>query len=60
MKILSIIFEAIFSPFTTLLRANAMPDPNKKVKSFLVLFISLIIVAALILIVYSEVIFKWF
>lgn len=60
MKILNTIIEIITSPFTILLRANAMPDPNKKVKPLLVLFISLIIVAVLILLIYREVIFQWF
>ena len=48
-KVLFIIFEAIISPFTLLLRANVVPNPNKVVKLWLVFIISAIIVALLVL-----------
>lgn len=58
-KVLYIIFEAIISPFTLLLRANVVPNPNKVVKLWLVFIISAIIVALLVLYNYREVIFRW-
>ena len=57
-KVLFIIFEAIISPFTLLLRANVVPNPNKVVKLWLVFIISAIIVALLVLYNYREVIFR--
>ena len=57
-KVLYIIFEAIISPFTLLLRANVVPNPNKVVKLWLVFIISAIIVALLVLYNYREVIFR--
>ena len=57
-KVLYIIFEAIISPFTLLLRANVVPNPHKVVKLWLVFIISAIIVALLVLYNYREVIFR--
>lgn len=57
-KALYVIFEAIISPFTLLLRANVVPNPNKVVKLWLVFIISAIIVALLVLYNYREVIFR--
>ena len=57
-KVLAIIFEAIISPFTLLLRTSAVPNPNKNVKLWLVLLISIIIVALIIIYNYREVIFR--
>jgi hypothetical protein len=57
-KVLYVIFEAIISPFTLLLRANVVPNPNKVVKLWLVFIISAIIVALLVLYNYREVIFR--
>ena len=58
-KELFIIFEAIISPFTLLLRANVVPNPNKVVKLWLVFLISAVIVALIVLYSYREVIFRW-
>ena len=58
-KVLYVIFEAIISPFTLLLRANVVPNPNKVVKLWWVFIISAIIVALLVLYNYREVIFRW-
>jgi len=58
-KVLFIIFEAIISPFTLLLRANVVPNPNKVVKLWLVFLISAAIVALIVLYSYREVIFRW-
>lgn len=58
MKIVNFIIEILTAPFVVLFRANAKPSPNKKVRPVFVLLISLVIIAALILIVYNEVIFK--
>ena len=60
MKILNFIVEILTSPFTILLRSNAKPGTNKAVKPLIVLGISLAILVVLILIVYYEVIFKWY
>lgn len=57
-KVLFIIFEAIISPFTLLLRANVVPNPNKVVKLWLVFLISAVIVALIVLYSYREVIFR--
>ncbi len=57
-KVLFIIFEAIISPFTLLLRANVVPNPNKVVKLWLVFLISAAIVALIVLYSYREVIFR--
>ena len=57
-KVLFIIFEAIISPFTLLLRANVVPNPNKVVKLWLVFLISVAIVALIVLYSYREVIFR--
>ena len=59
MKIVNLIIEILTAPFVTLFRANAKPSPNKSVNPLIVLLISLVVIAALIFIVYSEVIFKW-
>ena len=56
-KVLFIIFEAIISPFTLLLRANVVPNPNKVVKLWLVFLVSAAIVALIVLYSYREVIF---
>lgn len=60
MKIFNFIIELITSPFIVLFRSNARPTPNKVVKPLLVLGISIVVVALLFLIVYYEVIFKWY
>ena len=60
MKILAFIFEIIVSPFTALFRANAKPSPNKQVHPILVFIIAAIAVALLVLLIYNEVIFKWY
>lgn len=57
-KVLFTIFEAIISPFTLLLRANVVPNPNKVVKLWLVFLISAAIVALIVLYIYREVIFR--
>ena len=58
MKIVNFIVEILISPFVVLFRANAKPSPNKVVKPIFVFLISAVVLAALILIVYHEVIFK--
>lgn len=58
MKILNIIVEILTAPFVLLFRANAKPSPNKNVNPIIVLLISLVVIAALIFLVYYEVIFK--
>ena len=60
MKIVNFIIELLTSPFVLLLRSNAKPGTNKAVKPLIVLGISLAVLAVLILIVYYEVIFKWY
>ncbi len=57
-KVLYVIFEAIISPFTLLLRANVVPNPNKVVKLWLVFLISAASVALIVLYSYREVIFR--
>lgn len=59
MKIFNFILSVLFSPFVLLFKANAKPSPNKNVKTLLVLLVSIIAVFALVLIMYHEVIFKW-
>ena len=60
MKIIGLIFEILISPFTVLFRANAKPSPNKQVNPILVFIIAAVAVALLILLMYNEVIFKWY
>ena len=57
---LNLIIQAIFAPFVLLFRANAKPSPNKNVNPIIVFLISLVVIAALIFLVYYEVIFKWY
>ena len=58
MKIINFIIEIFTAPFNLLLRANASPNQNKTVKPILVLFVSLIVVVALVFAFYYGVIFK--
>ena len=58
-KIINFIIELLISPFSLIFRtANVIPNPNKIVKPLIMLLISVLVVAAFILYVYREVIFK--
>ena len=58
MRVINTIIEILTAPFNILFRTNSKPNPNKVVNPFLVLFLSLLVVAGLVLYYYFEVIFK--
>lgn len=58
MRIINIIIEVLTAPFNLLFRTNAVNNPNKTVKPWIVLLLSLVLVAALVLYYYRGVIFR--
>ena len=58
MKVLNIIIEILTSPFTILFRTKAQKNISKRVNPFLVLAISLLIVAIVLFIFHYEELFK--
>ena len=59
MRILNIIIEVLTAPFNLLFRTSTVNNPNKTVKPWIVLLLSLVLVAGLVLLYYYGVIFKW-
>lgn len=58
MKIINLIIEIITSPFTILFRTKAQRNTSKSVKPLVVLAISLVILAALLMLFYYKELFK--
>ncbi|MBQ9448806.1 MAG: hypothetical protein IJU60_02880 [Acholeplasmatales bacterium] len=58
MRILNIIIEVLTAPFNLLFRTSTVNNPNKTVKPWIVLLLSLVLVAGLVLLYYYGVIFK--
>ena len=59
-SILNIMVLVITAPFNILLKSNAISNPNKRVQPWLVLCISLLIVALFIFLYYfAGEVFKW-
>lgn len=57
MKIFLTILEAIFSPFSLLIRSDNFINHNKPIKTLWILLISLVVVIIAVLIVYRKQIF---
>lgn len=59
-KIFNIFIQIITAPFNLLIKSNAITNPNKKVKTWLVLLISIVIVSVIIFLYYfAEELFQW-
>ena len=59
-KIFNIVILVLTAPFNILLKSNAISNPNKQVKTLVVLGISVVIVAVVIFIYYyAGEVFKW-
>lgn len=58
MRIINIIIEVLTAPFNLLFRTSTVNNPNKTVKPWIVLLLSLVLVAGLVLLYYYGVIFK--
>lgn len=58
MRIFNIIIEILTAPLNLIFRTSTVTNPNKTVKPWIVLLISLVLVAALVLFYYYGVIFK--
>ena len=59
-NILNIFIQVLTAPFNILLKSNAIANPNKRVKPWVVLLISVAIVSIIIfLYYYAGEVFKW-
>ncbi len=59
MHFLNVLIEILTSPFSFLMRANVSPvNANKWCKPLIILFVSVVIVAILVLYIYRDYIFK--
>lgn len=59
-KVFNAILMSIFAPFVLLFQPNAIPNPNKKVRGWMILLISLAVVGLIIFFYYfAEEVFKW-
>ena len=58
MRIINIIIEVLTAPFNLPFRTSTVNNPNKTVKPWIVLLLSLVLVAGLVLLYYYGVIFK--